>query len=271
MTTVTLTDAKHVVSMLENVMQGRPSIWASLKYMASGARLPSDLHEPTPLLTDLTNALVRARDWSSKQVMCKAMRRVYVAGLGSAYELNQVQFVHRVVGLVTGTFIPDLLLAYVKDYFILNKDRDPRYQPDEIETALLAATEQCAQGATKADLDAVARLVGVWEQPKHDSAHDALTYAAKALELVALANAAFAAASRDPGRRVTEEFASLDNVFAAAAREAVLNAFYAVRECAHFNNTKDATLGAFAEGVVGILRDLHSPGSQWVDIAAPRQ
>jgi hypothetical protein len=175
--------------------------------------------------------------WSSPQARAQGLRRLAVAQLGSAGELDDQVFRARVVEMTIRRIVPMALRAAAQ--------RVPTHAD-----ALEAAAVRCEREGT------------------HDAARQARSaaYAAAAAAAASAADAAAAAAYAAYAAAYAAAAAAASAADAAAAAayavDAAADAAYAAADA----RTRDRVLADYAEWVVEILIDLNAPGCQWLDL-----
>jgi len=180
-------------------------------------------------------AKIRLNDsrWSSNEARAKGMRRVAIAQLGSD-ALDQVDFSNRLATEVIRQIVPIALRAAAS----MQKDEKHR-------DALEVAAKQCEAKPTEANARSARKAAYA---AAYAAADAAAAYAAAYAAADAAAAAAYAAADADADAAAAADYAAAAAAYAAD---------YAAESRA---KARDEILSTVAEIMVGILRDMKSPG-----------
>jgi hypothetical protein len=169
-------------------------------------------------------------NWSSNKARAKGMRRLAVAQLGSAGELDEKEFRRRVVDLAIRKSVTDALRSASS----VCKDNYKRQ-------AMLDAAVRCEKEGTQ-------EAVIAGKTAANANANAAAAYAADAADAAADAAAANANANAAAA-------------YATAAANAAANANAYAK-----NAVRDKSLADYAECVVQILIEMKAPGCQWLPL-----
>jgi len=175
--------------------------------------------------------------WSSPCTRAAGMRRLALAQLGSAGELDSKAFVTGLVRLSIGKWLPAALRGAASTH-----------RSEEHKKALIEAAALCENSPTRAN---ALNARSVVYAAAAAAAADAAASAAAAAAADASASASYAAAAADASVAVASAYSSAASYAAAAAADAAYTA-------------KDATLAVAAEDVVQLLIELKAPGCQWL-------
>jgi len=234
-----------LVSGVGKPIPGQMCVEAAVRYALG---LPHG-DDPACVSRALRRLKIRLNDarWSSDQARAKGLRRLAVAQLGSAGELDDEEFVRHIVDLAIRKSAPLALRAAAA----VHKDRKHR-------AALLDAAAKCEkEGARQAAIKA--KKVAAAAADAAASAADAFAaaYAAASAADAAADDAAYAAASGADAAS-----AAYAAAYAASAAGAAADA--AAAAAADAAAARDKSLSDYAEDVVQILIEMKAPGCQWL-------
>jgi hypothetical protein len=224
-----------VVSGLGNPEPGKMCIEAIVCYALG---LPHG-DDPGCVAQSLRLLKIKLNDanWSSPAGRASGLRRLAVAQLGSAGQLDEREFSRRVIEYTIGITVSCALRSAASIH------PDANHQ-----AAMLMAAERCK--TEKSVAAAYAASYAAADAAK--AAADAAADAAKA--------AAYAATD------AADAVAYAADAAAYAAADAAAAAAYAAADAAADAAKIDDELSIFAEGIVQILIAMNAPGCQWLDL-----
>jgi hypothetical protein len=216
--------------------------------------------DPACVSRALRGLKIRLNDsslWSSDQARAKGLRRLAVAQLGSAGELDDKEFVRRLADLAIRKSVPFALRAVASHRL-----------EDKHKAALLSVAARCEKEGTKQAAFEAKTVVGIADAVStaaHASADAATAAAATADAAYAAADAAAYAPADAAAYAATAAVAAVSASYAAYTAVAAVSASYAVYT-ADATVTVDKLLEEYAEDVVQILIEMKAPGCQWLDL-----
>jgi hypothetical protein len=233
------TVAAGLVSGMGDPVPGQMCVEAAVCYALG---LPHG-DDPGCVSETLRALKIRLNDsrWSSPQARAQGLRRLAVAQLGSAGELDDQEFRRRVVEMTIRRMVPIALRAAAK--------RVPKHADDLEAAAVRCEQEGTLEAARQARTAADAANAAAANAAAADA--DAAAYAAYAAD----AYAAYAAYD-----------AAYDAANAAAAAAAAADAAAYAADAANAARTRDRVLADYSEHVVQILIAMGAPGCQWLDL-----
>jgi len=248
----------------------------------------------SPALRQLKIRLNDAR-WSSDVARSRGLRRLALAQLGSAGNLDEREFAKRCARLAIQTSVPVALRAAAsiasgerKEKLLAaaatceqNPTRENALEAKKIAYAYAAAAAYAAYAADAAYAAAAAYADAAADAAAYaaDAAYaDAAAAAAAAAYAAAAAAAAYADADAHAAAHAAADAAADAHAYAAAAAAAYADAYadaaayaYAAAAAAAAAYAAaaaaaDRSLAAFAEGVVQILVEMKAPGCEWLGL-----
>ena len=200
--------------------------------------------EPPCVSPAVRTLKIRLNDsaWSSNTARASGMRRLAIAQLGTAGQLNDIEFVEAVAAMTIQKIVPR---AFRNAARIAGKVMRVLLE----EWAITIENEPTPENCNKAKIAVI----------EENAAAAADAYAAAAADAAAAAGAAaaYAAAAADAAAAAYAGAAAYAAAYAAYAANAAYAAAYAAR---------DKELAFFAEEVVKILIDMKAEGTQWLDL-----
>ena len=255
---LTLVD-KGLCKGLGQPVEGQMGIEAVVNY-AMG--LPHGDHPPcvSRALRMLKIRLNDSSAWSSNAARAAGMRRLAIAQLGTAGQLNDIEFVKAVAAMTIQKIVPRAFRSAAR---IAGK-------------VMRVLLEEWAQKIEKEPTKEMCRAAADAVYAADEAADEAADAAAKAA-VYAAANAAVYAADEAADEAADAAADAVYAVYAAKATDAVkaaieatdaadapAKAVYAAKAAA--KAAKDKELSFFAEEVVQILITMKAPGTEWLDL-----
>ena len=200
--------------------------------------------KPSCVDTTLRAFKIKLNDspWSSRCTRAAGMRRLALAQLGSAGELDSKAFVTGLVRLSIGKWLPAALRGAASTH-----------RSEEHKKALIEAAALCENSPTRAN------ALNARSVAHAASATDAYAASAAASAYSSAAASAYAASAAASAYSSASATAS---AYAAAYASAAVYAAASAADAAY--TAKDATLAVAAEDVVQLLIELKAPGCQWL-------
>ncbi len=196
-------------------------------------------------------------NWSSNTIRAKGMRRIALAQLGSAGELDEIEFTKRLAMLTVTKILPRALrLCNLENEAkiceaAINLTAAARAADAAADAAAAYAVADAAHAVADAVADAAAYAARAAAYAVADAVVDAAAYAARAAAYADAYAAARSAAARSAADAAAHAAADAADAAARAADAAAA----------------DEELSVIAEEVVQILIEMNAPGYKWLFLA----
>jgi hypothetical protein len=228
------------------------------------------------------------KNWSSNAARAKGMRRLAIAQLGTAGQINDIEFVKAVTQMTIKKIVPRAFrsaarlaskaMKAILEKWALKIEKEPTEKVCRLAAKVIRkenTADAAADAADAAAATAAANYAAYAADAAADAAAaDAANYAAYAADAAADAAAAaaataaanYAAAAADAAAAAANYAADAANYAAAAATAAANYAAAAANYAAYAAADRDKEMSFFAEEVVQILVAMKAQGTEWLDL-----